>query len=93
MAISGGPGAPAVNAYNTTELCAEFLNNMIDRMIQRNYKTFMPNETAQREYNEWAQERYKHWVWSGTCRSWCEYSSTVHPSGMNYLTLGLKRTR
>lgn len=49
LAIISGPGTPAVNGYSTAQMCSTFLRNMVDRMIARNYRTFMPTEEAQRD--------------------------------------------
>jgi len=65
------------SAFPGLEATSSYIIRILDRLQHDNIKNLAVKESAQIEFNQWAQMRMKAMAWTGDCKSWCKCSCLV----------------
>lgn len=59
------------------EATGDYFIRIISKMIRQRVRSFDVKRYAQEDFNKHTQAFMKHMVWTGTCRSWCKWHTTI----------------
>ncbi|KAF5635014.1 flavin-containing protein [Fusarium tjaetaba] len=69
------PIAPVIgSAFPGIEATSKYILRLLDRLQADNLKSIVVKESAQTDFNKWAQRQLRAMAFSGTCKSWYKNS-------------------
>lgn len=72
-AVFNAPICPVIgSAFPGIAATSDYILRILDRLQHDALKSIEVKQSAQTEFNQWAQERMQHMAWTGECKSWCK---------------------
>jgi hypothetical protein len=60
------------SAFPGIDAASNYILRVLDRLQTDNLKSIAVKESAQQQFNKWAQQQLKKMAFSGNCKSWCK---------------------
>lgn len=72
VTVFNPPIAPVIgSAFPGIEATSNYILRLLDRLQADSLKAVVVKESAQKNFNEWAQKQLQKMAFSGNCKSWC----------------------
>ncbi|KAL2202390.1 monooxygenase [Sarocladium strictum] len=76
MCVFTPPITPVIgSAFPGIEATSDYISRLLDRLQTDNLDSLVVKETAQSQFNKWAQEQLQKMAFAGSCKSWYKNSA------------------
>lgn len=76
--VFNSPICPVIgSAFPGIASTSNYIMRLIDRLQHDSLRSITVKQSAQTEFNEWAQQRMQGMAWAGDCKSWCKSTFSV----------------